>query len=248
MGYEDFARFYDLLTENIDYVFLAEYYSGILEKYGGKKTGSLLDIACGSGNLSIPLAKLGYRVTGCDLSEDMLAMAKQKCENIPWLKLDMTDMPFMDEFDFAVCALDSVNHLEDEKAVEAAFKSVYAALKPGGVFAADMNTIYKHREILGNNAYTFDYEGLYCGWQNEYGENDPLHRVDMFLDFFSEKSGGSYARYQEQITEIALPVSEVESLLKNTGFEICGIGEYLTGNKERLENAEKFTFAVRKPL
>lgn len=250
MSYGDFARFYDCLTENIDYDFLADYYSGLLKKYGGEGNRTeLLDLACGSGNLSIPLMDLGYNVTGCDLSEDMLVMAKQKTSEIMWLNLDMTGLPFSEEFDFAVCALDSINHLEDREAVKSAFKGVFAALKRGGIFAADMNTVYKHEKILGNNAYTFDYEGLYCGWQNEYREDDPLHRVDMFLDFFSEETDGGYTRYQELITEIALPIDEIREMLEDCGFEICEISEYQTGNiPDNMESVEKFTFAVRKPL
>ena len=250
MSYGDFARFYDLLTENVDYDFLAEYYLGLLKKYGNFGNGEkrLLDLACGSGSLSLPLMSSGCKVTGGDLSEDMLIMARQKSSDITWLKLDMTDLPFENEFDFVICGLDSINHLEDRTAIVAAFKGVYKALKPGGIFAADMNTVYKHEHILGNNAYTFDYEGLYCGWQNEYSEDDPLHKVDMFLDFFSEESDGKYKRYQEFITEIALPVCEVRKMLEKCGFEICEISEYMTGSRENLEQAEKFTFTVRKPL
>lgn len=250
MSYVDFARFYDRLTENIDYELLAKYYSDLLEKYGGKiGHAKLLDLACGSGNLSVPLKKLGYDVTGGDLSEDMLVMARQKAPEVTWLRLDMTDLAFDGEFDFVVCALDSINHLEDEKSIKAAFNEVYSSLKPGGVFAADMNTVYKHKRILGNNAYTFDYDGLYCGWQNEYQENDPLNRVDMFLDFFAEEEDGRYIRYEDFVTEIALPAENIGKMLTDCGFEICEISEYQTGNNlEQTENAEKFTFAAKKPL
>lgn len=175
-------------------------------------------------------------------------MARQKNSDIIWLKLDMTALPFENEFDFVICGLDSINHLEDKAEIEAAFNGIYKSLKPGGIFAADMNTVYKHEQILGNNAYTFDYEGLYCGWQNEYAQDDPLHRTDIFLDFFSEESDGRYKRFREFITEIALPIREVEEMLKNSGFEICEISEYPTGSKKNLEDNEKFTFAVRKPL
>lgn len=249
MAYGDFARFYDSLTENIDYNFTAAYYSELLKKYGGERdSAELLDLGCGSGNLSVPLLNLGYHVTGCDLSEDMLSMAEQKSTEITWLKLDMTELPFNGDFDFVICALDSINHLEDRESVRAAFKGVYAALKHGGIFAADMNTVYKHEKILGNNAYTFDCEGLYCGWQNEYREDDPLHSVDMFLDFFSEEKDGSYTRYQELVTEIALPIEEISGMLRECGFEICEISEYQTGSvPENMEDVEKFMFAARKP-
>lgn len=249
MSYGDFAYFYDLLTENIDYNCLAEYYGGIFEKYGEKKGGGeLLDLACGSGSLSLPLKDMGYKVTGCDLSPEMLTAAAEKTTEIQWLCLDMTELPFENRFDFVVCGLDSLNHLKSVEQIKAAFKGIYNALKSGGVFAADMNTVYKHVNVLGNNAFTFDYEGLYCGWQNELDENDPLHRVDMFLDFFSENKDGSYTRYEDSLSEIALPAPEIEEMLVKCGFEVCEISEYMTGKAlSQAENAEKFTFAVRKP-
>lgn len=249
MSYGDFAYFYDLLTENIDYNYLAEYYGGIFEKYGEKKRGGeLLDLACGSGSLSLPLKDMGYKVTGCDLSPEMLTAAAEKTTEIQWLCLDMTDLPFENRFDFVVCGLDSLNHLAGREQIESAFKGVYNALRSGGVFAADMNTVYKHVNVLGNNAFTFDHEGLYCGWQNELDENDPLHRVDMFLDFFSENEDGSYTRYEDSLSEIALPVEDIEEMLVKCGFEVCEISEYMTGKVlSQAENAEKFTFAVRKP-
>ncbi|MCM1055368.1 MAG: class I SAM-dependent methyltransferase [Bacteroides sp.] len=248
MSYGDFARFYDLLTENIDYERLAEYYGGIFERYGGKrKNADLLDLACGSGNLSLPLNDMGYRVTGCDLSPEMLTAAAAKSSEIQWLCLDMTELPFEAGFDFAVCGLDSLNHLKNAAEIEAAFKGVYKALKPGGVFAADMNTVYKHIGVLGNNAFVFDYDGLYCGWQNELDGDDPLHRVDMFLDFFSENKDGTYDRYEDFLSEIALPASEIEKMLLDIGFRVCEISEYLTGKDLfQNENAEKFTFIAKK--
>lgn len=246
MSYCDFARFYDRLTENIDYEALAVFYRDIFGKYGNGK--ELLDLACGSGGLSIPLKRLGFNVTGADLSSEMLTEAAKKSSEIRWLCADMTDLRLENRFDCIVCGLDSINHLENKEQIQAAFDGAYAALKQGGVFAADMNTPYKHKEILGNNAYTFDLEGLFCSWQNEPDESDPLCRVDMYLDFFSENNDGSYTRYTDFLSEIALPVEEVEEMLVKSGFKICEICEYETGKPLTLtDNVEKFTFAAMKP-
>lgn len=245
MSYCDFARFYDRLTENIDYQALAVYYRDIFAKYCKGK--ELLDLACGSGNLSIPLKKLGFNVTGLDLSSEMLTAAAEKSSDIRWLCADMTNMGFENCFDCIVCGLDGINHLEDGDSIQTAFDGAYAALRQGGVFAADMNTPFKHRNVLANNAYTFDLEGLFCAWQNELDENDTLCRVDMYLDFFSENSDGSYTRYTDFLSEIAPPAEEVEKMLIKSGFELCEICGYQTNTPlSQLDNAEKFTFAARK--
>ncbi len=244
MSYSDFARFYDILTENINYNEIAEYYNGILEKRGVRK-GCLLDLACGSGNLSIPLSEYGYNVFGADVSHEMLTMAANKSDKIHWICADMTKLSFENQFDAVVCALDSLNHLEDQNQIQDSFNGIFQSLKSGGVFAADLNTPYKHKFVLADNAFTFDYEGLFCGWQNELEKDSPLLPVEMFLDFFSENNDGSYTRYSDYVREIALPWEAVEDMLKKSGFSHIEIEEYLTA-EALTEKSEKFTVIARK--
>ena len=244
MSYADFALFYDRLTENIDYEALAEMYAGLLYRCGAK-SGELLDLACGTGSLSVPLSNRGFTVTAADISQEMLTAASAKSAEIHWLCCDMTELPFSGRFNAVICALDSLNHLPDLPAIQQTFDGIYRSLKAGGVFAADLNTPYKHREVLGNNAYTFDYDGLYCGWQNELDGTDPLNRVDMFLDFFEENGDGSYTRYSDSVSEIAPEPERIAQMLEKSGFKSIEISEYITG--ERLtDTSEKFTVTARK--
>ena len=246
MSYADFALFYDRLTDNIDYEALAEMYAGLLCRYGAKG-GGLLDLACGTGSLAVPLAERGFKVTAADISEDMLTVAAAKSSEVKWLCCDMTELPFEGQFDAVVCALDSINHLPDLSAMQDTFDGIYRSLKAGGVFAADMNTPYKHREVLGNNAYTFDYETLYCGWQNELdeGDSDRPCRVDMFLDFFAENEDGSYTRYSDSLSEIAPQPEQIAEMLKKSGFAYIEVCEYPTGEK-LTDTSEKFTVIAKK--
>ena len=244
MSYTDFSLFYDRLTENIDYEALAEMYAGLLYR-NGTKGGKLLDLACGTGSLSVLLAERGFDVTAADISEEMLTAAAAKGGEIQRLCADMTELPFVEQFDAVICALDSINHLPDLPAMQQTFDGVYRSLKEGGVFAADLNTPYKHRQVLGNNAYTFDYDGLYCGWQNELDENDPLCRVDMFLDFFAENEDGSYMRYSDSVSEIAPTPETVAEMLEKSGFREIAVCEYPAGGK-LTDISEKFTVTARK--
>ncbi len=244
MLYEDFALFYDRLTENIDYESLADTYAGLLRNFG-RESGELLDIACGTGNLSIPLQKPGFNVTAADISEEMLAVASAKGSDVRFLRCDMTKLPFERQFDFAVCALDSINHLSSLQAIQSAFDGVYRSLKEGGVFAADLNAPYKHREVLANNAFTFDYDGLFCAWQNELDESDPLLRVDMFLDFFKENEDGSYTRYTDSLSEIAPDIETVRQMLEKSGFCDIEICDYPSGGKFT-DKSEKYFICGRK--
>lgn len=118
MSYSYFAQVYDLLTENVEYSERADYICSLLSE-NGIDGGLLLDLACGTGSMSVELAKRGFEVTGVDLSEEMLAQAQNKMyasgESILFLCQDMCKLDLYGTIDCAVCTLDSLNHLKDEK-------------------------------------------------------------------------------------------------------------------------------------
>lgn len=247
MSYNNFAKYYDILTSNIDYNDIAYYYSDILHEYGSKR-GKLLDLGCGTGNLTFRLERLGFNdITACDNSEDMLNAASKKSESIKWLKADMRNISFENTFDRIIATLDSINHLDGRESIQQVFKGVFSALKKGGIFAADLNTPYKHRHILADNTFTFDYEeeGLYCVWENERAEDDPLNRIDMFLEFFEKQPDGNYKRTSDSHSEIAISPDDICKMLTDSGFEVLRCEEYLTG-RELEPTSDKFTVIARK--
>lgn len=245
MSYRDFARFYDRLTENIDYREFAEPYLKALCSFKTPKGGSLLDLACGSGSFSVIMEEHGYIVTGADLSEGMLTAAAAKSHGIRWLRLDMTSLPFDSEFDSVICCLDSINHLEDLDEIQKTFSGVYRSLKKGGLFLADLNTPFKHKKVLADNAFVFDYEGLFCSWQNELDPHCPLCRVDMFLDFFEENKNGSYTRYTDSLSEIAPDPEEIVQMLAESGFSVKSVTDFPSG-KKLSPKSEKYMVAALK--
>ena len=74
--YNDFAKIYDRLQE-IDYNSFIDYYKKIFEKFN-LSPSLMLDLGCGTGNITIPLAEHGYDMIGIDLSEEMLGIAADK--------------------------------------------------------------------------------------------------------------------------------------------------------------------------
>lgn len=245
MSYQDFAQFYDLLTENIDYRELAAPYFKALRSFKISEGSSLLDLACGSGSFSVLMEAYGYNVTGADLSEEMLTAAAAKSDSVRWLRADMTNLPFNSEFDSVICCLDSINHLEDLDAIKKTFDGVYRSLKKGGIFAADLNTPFKHMKVLADNAFIFDYEGLFCSWQNELDAESPLCRVDMFLDFFKENKNGSYTRYTDSLSEIAPDPETVIQMLAESGFAVKSVKDFPSGKKLR-QKSEKYLVVAQK--
>ena len=73
-GYSFFSSVYDTLTENVNYSARADYIADLLAD-NGIEGGILLDLACGTGTLSIEMANKGFEVIGVDASADMLSVA-----------------------------------------------------------------------------------------------------------------------------------------------------------------------------
>ena len=240
-GYGDFAAVYDLLTINVPYDEIAEYYAKILCKITNGRR--LLDLGCGTGNLTTLLAERGFDVIGLDASSEMLSIAANKSSKVRWICQDMTKAELGEEVDAVISTLDSINHLESAEEIAACFGSAAANLKRGGAFVFDVNTIFKHREILSDNTFVYDVDGAFCVWQNEFCAED--NGVSIDLDIFFEEEDGSYTRGGESFREIALSVDEMKKMLEETGFAVVEIHEYLTQNPPS-EHSEKLLFVAKK--
>lgn len=224
-GYSSFARFYDILTQDVDYPGRAAYFDFMIRRSGGRPMGILLDLACGTGSLSVEFASLGYEVIGVDASAEMLSIAMQKeyeAQNrVLFLQQRMEELDLFGTVGITVCALDSINHLPDEAAVAAVFGKVALFTEPGGLFLFDVNTYYKHRIVLGNNTFLYEPEGVFCVWRNSYHTRD--NRVDMRLDFWEEMENGLYRRSWEEFSERTFSERLLEDLLEKNNFTLLEI-------------------------
>ncbi len=230
MSYGVFATYYDLFTKNVNYSAYAQKVDSIIMSLAFKR-GSLVDLACGTCSLGLRLSKMGYSVTGVDLSHEMLLRAYQKVsfagERIKLVKQDMCKLRLPKKADAVVCSLDALNHLSGLNSVKQAFKAVKENLAPNGIFIFDMNTPYKHKNILADNCFVFDSPKAYLGWQNDFNERDCS--VDITLDFFVPV-GNSYKRYTEEFKEIAYEQRVIKDALKECGFELVSCFDDISDN------------------
>ena len=236
-NYGIFARYYDRLTNNAEYEVRSDYISGFFNAEN-KEEYSVLDLACGTGSIAKCLTEKGYKVTGLDKSEEMLAEASLKI-GANLIKGNMTDFNFNNSFDACICTLDSLNHLNSIEEWESCFKCVHSSIKKGGRFIFDVNTVYKHNVILADNSFIFDEEDFFLAWDNELiNENS----VRILLDFFIY-NGKSYDRYSEEILETAFSVETIKKAL-SPYFEIEGIYDELTKDAVK-DDSERIFFVCK---
>ncbi len=245
--YSRFAQYYDVLTQNIDYTAMAQKYDDLIFRNGGKK-GILLDLGCGTGSVCIAMSRFGYDVIGVDKSQEMLTFALDKKfesgVNVQFLHQDMTKLDMYGTIDATISTLDSLNHLASIEQLEAAVKSVSLFTNPDGLFIFDVNTPYKHKNILANNTFVYDTEYVYCVWQNTYSRVHNTVRMD--LDFFEKCNyENAYIRSSESFCEIAWETDEIQSVLKDAGFKVIELLDFDTLDTLK-KDSQKAVFVCRK--
>ena len=177
-SYESFARVYDLFMDNIPYEEWCEYLAGLLEDQGIRE-GLVLELGCGTGNMTRLLAEKGYDMIGVDNSVDMLEIAMEKKEeeeqDILYLLQDMREFELYGTVRAAVSVCDSMNYIIEEEDLLEVFRLVNNYLDPGGIFIFDLNTEYKYEKILGDTTIAEDREDASFIWDNYY---DPEEKIN----------------------------------------------------------------------
>ena len=216
-AYRDLAASYDRLTNDVDYEATVEFYNAILALEGAKPR-TAVDLACGTGSVSAILARQGLRVTGVDMSEDMLSVAWEKTaemENQPlFVCQKLQELALPRGVDLAVCALDSLDYILDPNDCKEAIRRAYKALNPGGIFIFDVNTPEKLRAMDGQMFIDED-DDVYCVWRGEFDYETNICTYDM--DLF-QRQGDVWHRSFEEHREYAYSAQMLTSFLKEAGF------------------------------
>ncbi len=140
-GYDNFAWFYHKYWGSGPVSFVARALP-ILERLVLARVprgGRILDLCCGTGQLSQELVRRGYHATGVDGSAEMLKFARNMAPGAEFVHADVRTFSLPSSYDAAVCLFDSLNHLMRLEELEMAFRNVRAVLKPAAAFLCDFN-------------------------------------------------------------------------------------------------------------
>lgn len=242
--YSQFSQFYDALMNDVDYVGRTEYIMSLFEKYDRKPT-LLLDLACGTGGFSNEFSKSGVSVIGVDISAEMLSLARIKSAeqgtDVLYLCQNACELDLYGTVDGAVCCMDSVNHITDYNDLCKAFEKVSLFLEKDRLFIFDVNTLYKHKNVLSDNTFVIEEDSVFCVWDNSFDEDSSITSIN--LDFFTSDDGENYKRYSDYIEERAYSEEELKNALSMAGFEVLDILEELTLNSLKPDSQRAFYIA-----
>lgn len=243
--YKQFSNYYDLLTFDIDYKKYAQNIFAILENQF-ISNGNILEIGCGSGNLTQELAKKEYEILAFDNSWEMLNTAYSKLsdfENVNLISQDMYEFPYEDfEFDAVISLLDVINYITEEENLTTLFSSIYKSLKSGGAFIFDLNSEYKLKTVLADNTYVYEKDNIFYTWENS-TEGDLVY---FDLNFFVEEKG-LYTRFEEHQVERYYSINFIISVLKNIGFTDISYMDEDTANAYNPHSTQRILFKAVKP-
>ena len=213
MSYEQFAYVYDELMKDAPYDKWLIQVTAKLEKYEvqGKR---LLELACGTGEITVELAKHGFDISGVDLSDEMLLIAQEKAANlglsIPFYQQNMAELEGLGQFDCVTIFCDSLNYLQSENDVVATFQKVYDHLNPSGLFLFDVHSIYKMENVFANHTFAVNDEEVSYIWNCFPGEEP--YSVEHDLSFFvKDEKTGIYDRLMSFITSAHILLLSIQS-------------------------------------
>lgn len=216
-AYQNLAVSYDRLTNDVDYKATVAFYWELLEREK-LQPRTAVDLACGTGSVTVLLAEKGLQVTGVDMSPDMLCVAAQKAdelENRPLFVCQLLQQLHLPRgVDLAVCALDSLDYIIDPADCQEAIRRVFKALNPGGCFIFDVNTPEKLRAMDGQ-VFLDEDDDVYCVWRGEFDEKTNIctYAMDLF-----QRDGEIWQRSYEEHREYAYAASQLVGYLKAAGF------------------------------
>lgn len=219
MAYQQMASLYDQLMENVPYDKWLQFTQDIIKK-SGKNVESIADLGCGTGEITIRLAKEGYQLFGVDYSSDMLTYAEQKSSannlQIQWLHQDLRELQGFTNLDAVVSYCDVINYITSENELRTVFLNVAESLKTGGLFIFDIHSLHHVANNLTNHTFTEVTDDLVYIWDCNEGEV----AGEMFHDLtFFTLENGKYDRIEELHHQCTYSIDIYKKILIDAGFE-----------------------------
>lgn len=216
----------------------------------GKQEKSLLDICCGTGQLSACFLEHGYRVVGLDLSEGMLQVARESllsyvvAQQASFIQGNAADFELQEVFGLAVSTFDALNHLPDLEALRGCLHSARRVLHPGGYLIFDLNT---RQGLMNWNSISVD-PGEEIFLLNR-GIFDPdMEKAWTRITGFVRTPDGLFQRFEQTVYNTVFNLAQVKEELIREGFQNCyfALGTALDTPIDNPEEVGKVFIVARK--
>ena len=238
-AYSHLAKWFEYLNDDCDYENWSQYLILKLQRF---PVCVGLDVGCGGGWFTRAFQRQGYRMTGLDVSAEMLDFAQETAMKqgirSEYLLGDISKMKLPQRFDFATAINDCVNYIPKEK-LRTAFKNVRGALKKGGIFLFDISSEKKIKEKIANTVSVDDRDEItYLSFNR--AETDG---VTMEVTLFAKRADGAFDRLDETHRQYIYKEEEILSALEECGFHVLEVEGHLGEDKQV---SDRITFLAQK--
>lgn len=244
-SYSSLAGVYDLFMDNIDYENWCGYLTGLLHSYE-IYDGLVLELGCGTGIMTELLQQRGYDMIGVDNSAQMLQAAMEKREqsqaDILYLLQDMREFELFGTVRAVVSVCDSMNYILEEEELLQVFRLVNNYLDPGGYFIFDMNTLYKYKEVIGEQTIAENRDEASFIWENYFDEETSIN--EYALTIFKKEQEGLYRKYEEYHEQRAYDIEAIKKLLLLAGLEFVAVYDAFS-RKTPEKDSQRVYFVAR---
>ncbi|GAB4073379.1 class I SAM-dependent methyltransferase [Barrientosiimonas marina] len=248
MTYEQMAYYYDQLMEDAPYDDWIDF-TGQTIRSCGKDIDSIVDLGCGTGQITTRLSQLGYRMTGVDNSGAMLSVAEQRASQIDvpvqWLQQDLRELNGIVDQDMAISFCDVINYITKEEDVYTVFENAASVLKQGGLFVFDVHSLFHVEHHLVNQTFAVVSDDISYIWfcQEGDGPGDMYHDLTFFV-----RDQEQFNRFDEWHHQRTFSIDFYNQALKQAGFDIQSVSADFSLHPNDHENeAERlFITAVKR--
>jgi SAM-dependent methyltransferase len=254
LPFTQLARVYDAIFADVEYEDWADFVLEVLtdlEWFGASlepENIRVLDLACGTGSSSKPYVERGFSVTGADLNEPMLEMARAKLPKVRFHRQGFLDLELTERFHLVTCVFDSLNNLTDPVDLMQTFSRVYTHLLPGGWFAFDVNTSVGVRELWDDDRFegevkTDDGPAHYV-WTHRYDPEAGFGHITAHCQVWTDDG---LREFTEQHVERGYDPPEIMPMLERAGFQAVRFLEYPDQAVPTVESPRVWGFAQKPP-
>lgn len=246
-AYTGFAEVYDLFMDNIEYDEWSKYIIALLKEYN-IEDGIILDMGCGTGNITERLSDAGFDMIGIDNSYEMLDIAMKKraeggYDSILYLCQDMREFELYGTVRAVVSVCDSMNYITSYEDMVTVFRLVNNYLDPGGIFVFDLKTDSYYRKLGDKTIAETRDEGSFI-WENNYYEDDKINEYNLTI--FTKREGCMYEKNEEFHQQRAYSLQEIQKALKESGMEFLCAYNAFTRDEAKKENDRIYILAREK--
>ena len=247
----EFAKVYDVLMDHISYEEWADYIAERLNK-NKMQSNLVLELGCGTGNMTRSMAGKGYDMIGIDSSEEMLSIARElsegKEDGILYLCQDMREFELYGTVAAVISVCGSINYILEEEDLVKVFRLVNNYLDSDGLFIFDLDTPFAYEKVLGDTTFAMNREEGSFIWENCFYPEEMINEVNLtfFVPQRLKDDHILYDKLEETQVRRAYSVDTIRRLLTEAGMEWVAAYHELSLEKPRKDSERIYILAKEK--